>query len=44
MVVRKRDKALKRVTLTLDPDGYDVIDKLANRGRIAPSPLEGGKE
>jgi predicted transcriptional regulator len=37
MVARKRDKMLKRVTLTLDPDDYAVIDKLAYRSEVSSS-------
>jgi predicted transcriptional regulator len=37
MVARKRDKTLKRVTLTLDPDDYAAIDQLAQRSQVSSS-------
>lgn len=37
MVARKRDKTLKRVTLTLDPDDYAAIDRLAHRSEVSSS-------
>ena len=37
MVARKRDKTLKRVTLTLDPDDYAAIDQLAHRSEVSSS-------
>ena len=37
MVSRKREKVLKRVTLTLDPDDYASIDHLARRSEVSAS-------
>lgn len=37
MVAHKRDKTLKRVTLTLDPDDYAAIDQLAHRSDLSSS-------
>jgi len=37
MAAHKRDKTLKRVTLTLDPDDYAAIDQLAHRSELSSS-------
>jgi hypothetical protein len=37
MVARKRGKALKRVTRTLDPDDFVAIDQLAHRSEVSSS-------
>lgn len=34
---RKKSKAMKRVTLTVDPDDYAAIDKLAHRNDVSAS-------
>lgn len=37
MVTRSREKVLKRVTLTLDPDDYSTINALAERSEVSAS-------
>lgn len=37
MANRKKSRTVRRITVTVDPDGYAAFDRLAQQGRVTAS-------